>query len=148
VLAASPAHAVVRTAWLFGVGGRNFVATMLGLAAGGTREVSVVEDQIGSPTFAGHLARGLVGVLEAAPAGIIHLAGSGRCSWFELAQAVFAQRGLEVRVLPTTSAEFARPAPRPSWSVLGSERHEIAPLAPWEEGLRDYLATTEAAGAR
>ena len=139
VLAASPEHAVVRTAWLFGVHGRSFPATMLRLAGSGSEEVAVVTDQIGCPTYTEHLARRLLEIAGAGSAGIHHAAGSGSCSWFEFARAIFAAAGLEVRVTPTSTEAFPRPARRPAWSVLGSERGG-APLPPWQEGLAAFLA--------
>jgi dTDP-4-dehydrorhamnose reductase len=139
VLAASGEHAVVRTAWLFGAGGKNFVASMLALAADGREEVAVVTDEVGCPTFTGHLALRLVELAERRAAGLFHLAAAGACSRFEFAQAIFAAAGVDVRVTPTTQSANARPAPRPPWSVLASER-DIEPLPRWEEGLAAYLA--------
>jgi dTDP-4-dehydrorhamnose reductase len=140
VLAASADHAVVRSSWLFGVGGRNFVETMLSLSE--TREeVSVVTDQVGCPTFTGHLAPALLELAERRGAGLFHIAGAGACSWNEFAVEIFAQAGVDCRVLPTTTAEFTRPAPRPAYSVLGSERADPLLLPPWQEGVREYLKT-------
>ena len=130
--------AICRTAWLYGAGGKNFVDTMLALAEDHD-EVSVVTDQIGSPTWTGHLAPALVEVAERRAAGIHHLAGGGQCSWYELAVEVFHTAGLPCRVLPTTSEAFARPAPRPPYSVLGTERDDAILLGPWQEGLAAYL---------
>jgi dTDP-4-dehydrorhamnose reductase len=137
--AAAPEHAIVRTAWLFGVGGPNFVDTMLRL--GGERdEVSVVTDEIGCPTWTGHLAPALVDVAERrGSVGVFHAAGGGRCSWNELASETFARAGVACRVLPTTAAAFARAAPRPAWSVLASERDDAVSLPPWQEGLQGHL---------
>jgi dTDP-4-dehydrorhamnose reductase len=141
VAAANPAHVIVRTAWLFGTGGRNFVDTMLALGAG-RDEVSVVTDQVGCPTWTGHLAGALV-ELAARPqeTGIHHIAGAGACSWNELAQEIFKRAGIECRVLPATSEQFPRPARRPAYSVLGSERRDPVVLPPWQQGLAEYLAT-------
>jgi dTDP-4-dehydrorhamnose reductase len=137
VLAASPGHAVVRTAWLFGRHGPNFVATMLRLAERG--EVSVVTDQVGCPTFTGHLAEKLLDLAAHRRGGILHAAASGHCSWFEFARAIFVEAGLDVQVEPTTSEAYVRPAPRPAWSVLASERDD-EPLPPWQDGLVAFLA--------
>jgi len=139
VLAASPDHAVVRTAWLFGPGGANFVATMLALAAAGRDEVAVVTDQVGCPTFTGHLAEKLIEVAVERRAGILHAAAAGHCSRNEFAQAIFAASGYDVRVSDTTSDVVARAAPRPAWSVLASER-DPQPLPAWADGLTAYLA--------
>jgi dTDP-4-dehydrorhamnose reductase len=138
LVAAAGDHAIVRSAWLFGVHGRNFVATMLRLAED-RDEVNVVADQFGCPTFTGHLATALVEIAERRLTGILHVAGGGSCSWHELAQATFDQAGLDCRAVPVTTAEFPRPAPRPAWSVLGSTRPEAPVLPPWREGLSAYL---------
>ena len=141
VAAATPRHAIVRTAWLFGAGGRNFVDTMLTLAAQ-REEVSVVTDQVGCPTWTGHLADALVTLAEQpSRTGIHHIAGAGACTWNELAREVFARAALDCRVLAATSEDHARPAARPAYSVLGSERSNPIVLAPWQDGVRDYLAT-------
>ena len=131
-------HAIVRSAWLFGVHGRNFVATMLRLAE--DRDVvGVVADQIGCPTFTGHLAPALVDIAERRLAGVLHVAGGGRCSWHELARATFEEAGLATTALAVTTAEVPRPAPRPAWSVLASTRPDAPSLPPWREGLTSYL---------
>jgi dTDP-4-dehydrorhamnose reductase len=128
---------VVRSSWLFGPTGRNFVRTMLALGAE-REEVAVVEDQIGCPTYVGHLSAATEELLER-PHGIWHLAAGGECTWAELARAVFEEAGLSCRVRPISSAELARPAARPAYSVLRSER-EGAPVLPhWREGLRACL---------
>ncbi len=139
VLAASPRHTVVRSAWLFGVNGRNFVDTMLRLA--GEREaVQVVDDQVGCPTWTGHLAPALLGLLEREVCGLVHLAGSGAVSWNGFAREIFRQAEVPCAVEPATSAQMARPAPRPAYSVLASERSEVLPMPDWRDGLAGYLA--------
>jgi dTDP-4-dehydrorhamnose reductase len=141
VARANPQHAIVRTAWLFGAGGKNFVDTMLALGAQ-REEVSVVTDQVGSPTWTGHLASALVELAERPhETGILHIAGGGSCSWNELAAAVFEGAGIDCRVLPATSEQFKRPAARPAYSVLGTERRDPLLLAPWQQGVAEYLAT-------
>jgi dTDP-4-dehydrorhamnose reductase len=138
---------VVRTAWLYGAGGRSFVATMVGLARGGDGPVDVVVDQVGQPTWTGDLAAGLVALggapAGAVPGGIYHATNSGQTSWFGLAKAVFAGLGADVaRVRPTSTEMFPRPAPRPAYSVLGNGRWLAAglpPLRPWEDALADGL---------
>ena len=139
VLAASPRHTVVRTAWLFGVGGRNFADTMLRIA-GERDSVQVVTDQVGCPTWTGHLAPGLLGLLERGVSGLVHLAGSGRVSWNGFAAEIFRQAEVPCEVQPATSEQMARPAPRPPWSALESERDDVLPLPPWQDGLAGYLA--------
>jgi dTDP-4-dehydrorhamnose reductase len=139
VLAASPVHTVVRTAWLFGTDGPNFVATMLRLA--GEREaVQVVDDQVGSPTWSGHLAPAVVGLLERGVAGLVHLTGAGEVSWNGFAKEIFRQAEVDCRVEAIPSSQMARPAPRPAYSVLESERDDVVPMGPWQDGLAGYLA--------
>lgn len=139
VLAASKSHVVVRTAWLFGVDGGNFVATMLKLA--GERDaVQVVDDQVGSPTWTGHLAPALIGLIEREVSGLVHLAGGGAVSWNGFAKEIFRQADRECEVQAIDSAQMTRPAPRPSWSVLESERDEVLPMPDWRDGLAGYLA--------
>jgi dTDP-4-dehydrorhamnose reductase len=137
--AANPRHFIVRSSWLFGVNGRNFVDTMLGLADT-QDEVVVVRDQIGCPTYTGHLGAGLVRLLDGEDYGIHHMAGGGRCSWYEFAVEIFSQSGSHCHVLSATSDMLDRPAPRPAFSVLVSEREHPIFLPDWQEGLADYLA--------
>ena len=128
---------IVRSSWLFGWTGTNFVRTMLELGAK-RDEVAVVDDQRGSPTFVGHLAEATKSVLEL-PHGTYHVAAGGGCTWAELAEAIFEEAGLDCRVRRITTAELGRPAPRPANSILRSERG--APQLPhWREGLRACLA--------
>ena len=139
VQAAGGEFTIARSSWLFGAGGPNFVETMLRLAA--EREaISVVADQVGCPTFTGDLARALVHLAESGPGGLVHVAGSGACSWHEFAVEIFAQAGVGCRVDEASSAEMARPAPRPAYSVLASERPDAPQLPAWREGLAAYLA--------
>lgn len=127
---------VVRTSWLFGPTGHNFVRTMLRLGAE-RDEVRVVDDQLGCPTYVGHLAEATRDLLVL-PGGIWHVAADGECTWAEFAEAIFEEAGLACRVVPIGTAELARPAPRPAYSVLRSERG--APRLPhWREGLRACL---------
>jgi dTDP-4-dehydrorhamnose reductase len=139
VVAAGGAHAIVRTAWLFGAGGANFVDTVLRLAQD-RDELRVVDDQVGSPTWVGHLAPALVDLAEARGQGLFHVTAAGSCSWFQLAAEAFARSAVACRAVPTTSAEFPRPAPRPAWSVLASTRPDAPSLPPWQEGLAAHLA--------
>ena len=127
---------IVRSAWLFGPTGHNFVRTMLRLGAD-RDEVAVVDDQCGSPTYVAHLAAATRELLERPP-GIWHVAGGGECTWAELAEAIFEGAGIDCRVRRITTAELGRPAPRPAYSVLRSERG--GPTLPhWREGLRECL---------
>jgi dTDP-4-dehydrorhamnose reductase len=128
---------IVRSSWLFGPTGHNFVRTMLRLGVE-RDEVAVVDDQRGCPTYVGHLAAAVREVVEL-PYGIWHVAADGDCTWAELAEAIFAEAGLDCRVRRVTTAELGRPAPRPAYSVLRSEKG--APTLPhWREGLRECLA--------
>jgi dTDP-4-dehydrorhamnose reductase len=140
--AANPgATYVVRTAWLYGAGGPNFAKTMLSLAAGHDT-ISVVDDQLGQPTWTADLARQIVVLLDAnAPGGVYHATNAGQTSWYHFARAVFEEAGLDPdRVKPTDSSSFVRPAPRPSYSVLGHgtwAKVGLAPLRGWREALTD-----------
>jgi dTDP-4-dehydrorhamnose reductase len=148
VTSATPEHAIVRTAWLFGAGGANFVDTMLRVASE-RDEVSVVTDQVGCPTWTGHLAGALVELAERrGDVGLFHAAGAGACSWNELAVEVFHQAGVSCRVLPTTTAQFPRPAQRPAYSVLGTERDPGVVLPRWQEGVTAHLNNMVAGGSR
>ena len=143
VAAAAPAsHAIVRTSWVFGPHGRNFVDTMLRLGAE-RDELTVVDDQVGCPTYTGHLAPGLVAIAQARTHGVLHVAGSGQCTWWELAVATFEHAGLSVKVNRGSTAELGRPAPRPAYSVLRSSRSDAPVLPAWEEGLRAHLISRE-----
>ena len=138
-VAANPQHYVARSSWLFGTGGRNFVETMLSLAREQGRVV-VVRDQVGSPTYTGHLAAGLVRLLDTSAFGLHHMAGAGQCSWYEFALEIFDQAGVECHVVSCTADEFPRPAPRPAHSVLATEIEGAIQLPHWRDGLRSYLA--------
>jgi dTDP-4-dehydrorhamnose reductase len=129
---------IVRSSWLFAPAGRNFVRTMLAL--GRERdEVAVVDDQRGCPTYAPHLADAVRELVEL-PRGAWHLAAEGDCTWAELAEAVFEEAGLGCRVRRISTAELARPAPRPAYSVLRSERPNAPRLPHWRDGLRECLS--------
>jgi dTDP-4-dehydrorhamnose reductase len=137
---APSSHTIVRSSWLFGAHGLCFPATILRLARE-RPELTVVDDQVGCPTFTGHLAQALIALCETRPLGILHVAGSGACSWFELAAETVAAAGLPAQVSPATTAEHPRPAPRPGYSVLGTERARESPTLPhWRDGLAAYMA--------
>jgi dTDP-4-dehydrorhamnose reductase len=128
---------IVRSSWLFGWTGKNFVRTMLEL--GGERdEVSVVADQVGCPTYVAHLAEATRELLSL-PGGVWHVAAEGECTWAEFAQAIFEEAGLDCRVREITTEELGRPAPRPAYSVIRSEREGAPRLPHWREGLRACL---------
>jgi dTDP-4-dehydrorhamnose reductase len=131
---------VVRTSWLFGATGRNFLRTMLRL--GEERdEVAVVDDQRGSPTYVGHLALATKELVDGdLPRGLWHLAAAGECTWADFAEAIFEEAHISCRVRRITTAELQRPAPRPAYSVLRSEREGAPQLPHWRVGLRACLA--------
>jgi dTDP-4-dehydrorhamnose reductase len=130
---------IVRSSWLFGPTGHNFLRTMLRLGAE-RDEVAVVDDQRGSPTYVGHLAEATSG-LVALPFGVYHVAAQGECTWAEFAEAIFDEAGLDTRVRRISTEELGRPAPRPAYSVLRSEKPETPVLPNWREGLRACLDT-------
>lgn len=135
---------IVRTAWLYGRHGANFVKTMLRLA-GEPDTLEVVDDQVGQPTWSRDLAAQIRLLVEAeAPAGIYHGTNSGRTSWFGLTREIFRLSGLDPeRVQPTTTDKFPRPAPRPAFSVLGHDAWAqvgLAPMRSWDEALEEALA--------
>ncbi|HWC85406.1 MAG TPA: dTDP-4-dehydrorhamnose reductase [Solirubrobacteraceae bacterium] len=137
--AAPGRHSIVRSSWLFGAGGRCFPATIL--RAGSERdELTVVDDQVGCPTFTGHLGPALVALTQDPILGLVHVAGGGSCSWFQFAQEIVALAGLGCEIVPGSTAELGRPAPRPAYSVLGSERDGAPRLPEWREGLQAFLA--------
>jgi dTDP-4-dehydrorhamnose reductase len=135
----NPRHFIVRASWLFGVNGKNFVDTMLDLGRT-LDEVVVVKDQIGCPTYTGHLAESLVRLVEWGDYGVYHMAGAGECSWYEFAIEIFRQAGIACRVLSTTTEMLGRPAPRPAYSVLATEREATIRLPDWQQGLAAFLA--------
>lgn len=152
VLSLLPSSWVVRTAWLYGAGGPNFVKTMARLEK--SREtVSVVADQVGSPTWAGDLARGLLALAgSSALFGVYHGTNRGSTSWFGFAQAIFAELGADpARVLPIGSSEFPQLAPRPSYSELSGSAWDAAGLPGfqgWREALAEaFMVEGEALGA-
>ena len=139
VAVSNPEHFIVRSSWLFGAGGGNFVETMLRLGSE-QPEVVVVSDQVGCPTYTAHLAEGIAILLEGEEFGIHHLCGSGSCSWYEFAQEIFDLAGIDCDVLAGTTEMLGRTARRPAYSVLGSERPEPIVLPHWKQGLAEYLA--------
>ncbi len=141
VRAAGGRGLIVRTAWLFGRGGRNFPDTILARARE-TGKLAVVDDQEGSPTYAVDLARGIAALVRAGAEGTVHLSNRGHCSWFEYARFIVAVAGIPAEVRPAKSAELNRPARRPSWSVLSLQRYETLTgltMRPWQEAVREYI---------
>lgn len=149
VLEAHPDAHVVRTAWVWGAHGSNFVKTIARLEAG-RPTISVVDDQRGTPTYAADLARGLLELAnDDLPGGVLHLTNAGEITWFDFARAIFAELGADPeRVQPTTTANFPRPAPRPAYSVLSTDAwtaHGLTPLRDWREALQAGLVAAPAA---
>ncbi len=137
----NPDHLIVRTQWLYGLHGRNFVETMLRVGLE-REEVSVVNDQTGSPTWTADLARAIAALLERDCHGTYHAANSGCCSWHGFADAIFRESGMKTRVRPITTGELGRPAPRPLFSVLDCSRLEAdTGYRPegWRDALKSYL---------
>jgi len=145
-----PDPVIVRTSWLFGTFGRNFVKTVLKLAS--ERDViRVVTDQVGSPTYARDLAAALLALAESTHVGTYHFCNAGHCSWYEFACRIIQLASLQTRIEPTTSAEFPRPAPRPPYSLLDTTTLAQAlgtTPRPWEEALAECLAEMASSDAR
>lgn len=136
---------IVRTAWVYGIHGNNFVKTMLKLGAE-RNELGVVHDQVGSPTYTVDLARFMVELAETDKYGIYHASNEGVCSWYEFAVEIFKQAGIEVKVNPLTTEQFPRPAERPKYSVLSKKKiteQGFTPLRNWKEALAAYLEEAE-----
>ena len=140
---ANKRHFVVRSSWLFGIAGGNFVETMLRLADD-HGEVLVVRDQVGSPTYTWHLAYGILRLIEGGAFGIHHMAAEGSCSWYDFAREIFYQAEIECKVMSATTEMLGRPAPRPPFSALCSEREHAIRLPAWQDGLSAYLAQRSA----
>lgn len=132
---------IVRTAWLYGINGRNFPKTMLGLAENHS-EITVVYDEVGTPTYTLDLAKKISELIESDCYGIYHVTNSGACSWCEFSRYIFEIAGRDVKVIPVTASEFARPAPRPSYSVLENRnlvKNGFEPLRDYKEAIKDYI---------
>jgi len=139
--AMAPEYLIVRTQWLYGIHGKNFVETMLRLA-GERSELAVVDDQIGSPTFTRDLALAIKALIDRGCSGVYHVANSGFCSWNDFARAIFEEEGLNVTVNAMTTEQLNRPARRPLYSTLDCGKLTsdtgFTPR-PWREALREYL---------
>jgi len=135
-------HVVLRSSWLFGHNGPNFVEAIRRQIVKGTNPLRVVEDQKGRPTYTPHLAEAIIRVAHSEANGIFHYADEPECTWFDFARAIVEELGAAIDVKPVTTAEFPRPATRPAYSVLSTERYErvtgVRP-ASWREGLHEYL---------
>jgi len=135
-------HLIVRTAWLFGSGGKNFVSTIRQLAQE-RDQLEVVKDQVGSPTYTADLSEAIIHLVQAGAEGIYHFANAGNCSWYEFAREIVRQSGYPTKVKPIGSAKLKRVARRPAWSVLDVSRYKKAtgqPVRSWQQALADYLS--------
>ncbi|MBI4994358.1 dTDP-4-dehydrorhamnose reductase [Candidatus Peregrinibacteria bacterium] len=129
---------LIRTAWLYGESGKNFVDTIINLASKSEgKSLKVVNDQIGNPTYTLDLAQALLGLLKGKSYGIYHIVNSGQCSWYEFAQEIFRILGIPQKIAPITSCELVRRAKRPKYSILKNTR--LPPLRDWKEALASYL---------
>lgn len=136
---------IVRTSWVYGKYGNNFVKTMLKMA-GERDQLKVVSDQVGSPTYTYDLAAFLLDLVQTDFYGIYHASNSGICSWFDFAQAIFEDSSVNILVEPCTTADFERPAPRPAYSVMDHtaiRSNGLNLLRPWREALNHYLKDSE-----
>ena len=137
----SSKYFIVRTSWVYGEYGSNFVKTMLRLAEN-RDELGVVHDQVGSPTYTVDLAEFIIQLVQTEKYGIYHCTNSGTCSWYEFAQAIFEESGLHIQVNPLTSEQYPTPAARPHYSVLDNMALKIngfSPMRHWREGLSSFL---------
>lgn len=151
VLGVLPGALIVRTSWLFGLNGPNFVEAILG-QVGRKDELDVVADQVGSPTFTPDLADALVRLMEKGASGIVHVSNGGMCSWHEYAKRILELAGVTgIRVNPITTQKLGRPAMRPAFSVLSNKRYEEITghrLRGWAEALAEYVELRKVAGGR
>jgi len=142
-----PGSCIVRTSWLFGTGGKCFPDTILKLAS--TRaQIDVVNDQLGSPTYAIDLARAIIQLCRKGAKGVVHVTNRGECTWFDFTQAIVSAAGLKTIIRPTTTEKFPRPAQRPKYSVLSASGldHYGVVMPDWQDALRRYLIERSSAG--
>ena len=133
---------ILRTAWLYGLHGKNFVNTMLDLAESHD-EITVVDDQIGSPTYSLDLAVAITNLLHSDKYGIYHVTNEGECSWYDFSKLIFELSNIDVNVIPVSTEEFPRPAPRPHYSVLNNKKWNASgfvPMRDYKEALGAYLS--------
>ncbi|WP_366923771.1 dTDP-4-dehydrorhamnose reductase [Metallumcola ferriviriculae] len=134
-------HFIIRTSWLYGANGPNFVETMLRLAKEYS-EIKVVNDQQGSPTYTKDLAQAVVELIKTPAYGLYHLTNSGNCTWYQFAKEIFRIEGIDIKVNPCTTEAFPRPAPRPKYSVMENyfwKLHGRPPMRDYKEALKEYL---------
>jgi dTDP-4-dehydrorhamnose reductase len=135
---ANPRHLIARTSWLFGQNGKNFVETMIALSEK-QNEVLVVRDQVGCPTYTRDLATAIIELIDYETLGLMHIAGGENCSWYDFAREIFRQTQIDCNVLSGTTDMLERPAPRPAFSALVTEREDAPLLQRWDHGLHSYL---------
>ena len=121
-------------------GAAGFIGSTYARLVASEHEVTVVRDQVGSPTYTAHLAEGIVRLIATDAYGVHHMAAGGHCSWYDFAVAIFDRTKLSCQVIPARTDELGRPAPRPEYSVLETERDHAVHLPDWRAGLDDYLA--------
>jgi dTDP-4-dehydrorhamnose reductase len=134
---------IVRTSWVYGKHGNNFVKTMLKLAQE-RDELMVVHDQVGCPTYTVDLANCILELIQTEKYGIYHVSNSGHCSWFEFAKAIFEETGKKVKINPCTTKDFPRPAPRPSYSVfdhMSIRLNGFSEVRNWKEALQEFIGS-------
>ena len=132
---------ILRTAWLYGINGKNFPKTMLELAQNHS-QITVVYDEVGTPTYTPDLAGAISELIETDCYGVYHLTNSDSCSWCEFARYIFEVADEDVEVIPVTASEFARPAPRPNYSVLENRnwvKNGFTPLRSYKEAIKEYI---------
>ncbi|MGP9076920.1 dTDP-4-dehydrorhamnose reductase [Geobacillus thermodenitrificans subsp. calidus] len=132
---------IVRTSWVYGKHGNNFVKTMLKLAQE-RDELMVVHDQVGCPTYTVDLANCILELIQTEKYGIYHVSNSGHCSWYEFAKAIFEEAGIDVKVNPCTTKDFPRPAPRPAYSVfehMALKLNGFRGIRNWREALKEFM---------
>lgn len=137
-------HLILRTSWLFGTHGPNFVESIRNQIRKGTNPLRVVDDQRGRPTYTPHLAHAIIRLASLDATGVAHYADADECSWFDFANAIVEECGADTPVKPVPTSEFPRPATRPAYSVLSTERYErVTGVRPesWRDGLREYLSS-------
>jgi dTDP-4-dehydrorhamnose reductase len=136
-------HLIIRTQWLYGQGGKNFVNSILRNAREG-KEIRVVEDQVGSPTYTVDLAKGIMELVRRDQKGLFHISNAGVCSWFDFAKKIIILKGLEIEVIPIKSEELKRPARRPSFSGFDCAKFRNITgmeMRTWEEAVQDYISS-------
>jgi dTDP-4-dehydrorhamnose reductase len=140
-----PKFYIVRTSWVYGKHGNNFVKTMLKLAQE-RDELMIVHDQVGCPTYTVDLANCILELIQTEKYGVYHVSNSGHCSWYEFAKAIFEESGIEIKINPCTTKDFPRPAPRPPYSVfehMALRLNGFKEMKHWKEALKSFLKSVD-----